>query len=255
MSESLVQETVTEQQSQDQATSEVQVTESEQQPESSWFWAEGVPGQGDVPEWMVKDKYKSVADQAKSYKELLNHHNERLKGFIGAPEGGYDIGEGKEDDPLVGMLTEIGSKYNMNQDMFNELVEKYSSIEQEFDSKYQEQEQERIKAEVAKLGENADYRLKNIADFAKGNFDAETAEEFIQMATTAKSVEILEQLISKSKGGKVADPSITAPVKEDAMAKMREMQFATDENGRRLIEVDMNHRQKYEKLVKQLQAS
>ena len=230
-------------------------TEATETAEPSWFWGEGVPGQGDAPDWMMKDKYKSVQEQARGYKELLMHHNDKLKGFVGTPEAGYERGEGNEENPMMGMLSEVGAKYGMNQDMFNDLVEQYGGITEGMEKQQQEASQARIKEEITKLGDNADYRLKNISDFATGNFDAEGAEELINMATTARSVEILEQLIGKSKGSKVADTDKTAPVKADVMEKMRELQFATNGEGKRLIEVDMKHRAKYDKLVKQMQAS
>ena len=217
--------------------------------EPSWMWAEGVPGQGDAPDWMMKDKYKSVQEQARGYKELLMHHNDKLKGFVGTPEDGYERGEGNEDNALMGMLSEVGAKYGMNQDMFNELKQNYDGIIEGMETQKQEESTERIKGEITKLGENADYRLKNIADFAKGTFDVDGAEEFINMATTAKSVEILEQLIASSKGSKVADTSKTAPVKDNNIDKLRELQFATNEQGQRLMDVDMDHRAKYNSMA------
>ncbi len=218
----------------------------------SWLWAEGVPGQGDTPEWMMKDKYKSVQDQAKGYKELLMHYNDKLKGFVGTPEGGYDRGEGNEENAMMSMLSEVGAKYGMNQEMFGELVEQYGGIVTGMESERTEASQARVKEEIGKLGDNADYRLKNIADFAKGNFDADGAEEFVNMATTAKGVEILEQLIANSKGTKVADSTKTAPIKTDVNEKLRELQFATNEQGQRLIEVDQSHRAKYNEMKRKI---
>lgn len=218
---------------------------------SPWLWTQGVEGQGDRPEYLM-DKYGSVSDQARGYKELLMHHNDKLKGFVGAPEGGYDRGEGNDDDALMGMLSEVGAKYGMNQDMFNDLVSQYGDITQGIADSQTEASKARIAEEIKLLGDNADYRLKNIADFAKGNFDEAGAEEFINMATTAKGVEILEQLISGTKGTKVADQNKTAPVVEDASEKLREMQFATNENGQRLIEVDMAHRKKYKEMQRKM---
>lgn len=252
MNETLVQQEAPQQEAPQTEQPVSEQPQGEQQDDNSWFWAEGVPGQGEAPEWMLRDKYKSVQDQAKSYKELLNHHNEKLKGFVGAPEDGYELGEGSEDDVLIGMLSEVGKKYGMNQDMFNELVEQYTNVYAQTEEQQQEASKARIQEEIKKLGDNADYRLKNIADFAKGNFDGDGAEELINMATTAKSVEILEQLIEKSKGGKVADPERVAPKMDNPMEKLREMQFATNENGQRLIEVDMEHRKKYNELARNI---
>lgn len=223
--------------------------------EAPWYWGEGVPGQGDKPEWL-SDKYKTVQDQARGYKELMKTHQEKMGGFVGAPEEGYQLPEGAEDgNPLIGMLSDIGSKYNMNQDMFNELIEQYDSVVAQYEEQSMAQKEERIKGELTKLGDNAQARLKNIADYASANFDQESAEELINMATTAKGVEILEGLIAGTKPSKVASPEKTAPAQKDAMEEMRSLQFATNEQGQRLIDVDPHHRAKYRELVKKLSQS
>ena len=103
-----------------QSTQSSQSTETAAEP--SWFWGEGAPGQGDKPEYLM-DKYKSISEQARGYKELLMHHNDKLKGFVGTPEDGYERGEGNEENALMGMLSEVGAKYGMNQEMFGALVE------------------------------------------------------------------------------------------------------------------------------------
>jgi hypothetical protein len=249
MSENLV-EASTQETAPSESVEITQEVSTEQEP--SWYWGEGVPGQGDKPEWM-SDKYKSVQDQARGYSELMKLHQEKMGGFVGAPEEGYALPEGlEEESPLLNMLTEIGSKYNMNQDMFNELVEQYDSVIGKIQEEAMQQKEGRIKEELGKLGENAKARLSNIADYAKANFDEDGAEELINMATTAKGVEILEKLINANKPSRVADPSKTAPMKKDAMEEMRSMQFATNEQGQRLIDIDPHHRAKYRELVSQL---
>lgn len=251
MSENLV-DAVTQSETQVEASTHQSGTEPVEN-EASWYWGEGVAGQGEAPDWYLGDKYKSVSEQAKGYKELLNRYNERLKGFVGSPEEGYALPEGMEEGgPLINMLTQIGAKYGMNQDMFNEIIENYNNVYGEFEQQTMQKKEERIKGEIEKLGANATQRLRNIADYAHANFSDEEAEELVSMATTAKAVEVMERLINGSKPGKMADPSRTAPVPEDAMKTMRDMQFATDANGNRLIDVDPNHRKKYRELVRSL---
>ena len=48
--------------------------------EGEYYLADGVKGTGDIPEWYKADKYKSVAEQAKAYPELLS----KFGGFTGA---------------------------------------------------------------------------------------------------------------------------------------------------------------------------
>ena len=61
------------------------------------------PEEGEKPEWL-KDKYKSVEDQAKAYAEL----EKKFGGFTGSPEGDYEMkvpegisGEFDMDDPRI----------------------------------------------------------------------------------------------------------------------------------------------------------
>ena len=56
----------------------------------SWFIDEGIPGQGNRPDWLP-DKFKSTADMPKSYHELE-------KKFGTAPDE-YDISNSKFLDP------------------------------------------------------------------------------------------------------------------------------------------------------------
>lgn len=55
--------------------------ENLEQQDATWYWSEGLEGEGDKPEWFKGNKYKSIADQAKAYTEL-----EKRFGQSGAPE-------------------------------------------------------------------------------------------------------------------------------------------------------------------------
>ena len=54
---------------------------------ATWNLSEDTPGKGDAPEWFKADKYKTVADQAKAYKDLEG----RFGSFTGAPEEYADV--------------------------------------------------------------------------------------------------------------------------------------------------------------------
>ena len=47
--------------------------------EGEFFLSEGIKGVGDQPEWYKADKYKSVAEQAKAYTELILSHQKSKK--------------------------------------------------------------------------------------------------------------------------------------------------------------------------------
>jgi len=248
-------ESLVTQATQSESPAQEQQAQSDAQQESqSWYWGEGVAGNGPTPDWYMGDKYKSVAEQARGYKELLNQYNSKIKGFTGAPEGGYQIPEGvSEDSPLLNILNQVGQKHNMNQDMYDELISNVVETLSSAENERLQQSEARIKEEIGKLGQDANIRLKNIADYASANFDQEGADELINMATNAKAVEIIEQLINGSKPTKPADTNKTAKVEGDPYEKLREMQFAKNDKGQRLLEVDMDYRRKYESYARSLE--
>ena len=76
------------------------------------------------PEWFMKDKYKSVEEQAKSAFEL----QKKMGKYWGSPQENYTV-EGLEgidaSDPLVAGLTPALKEMGISQDGFNHLVTQY----------------------------------------------------------------------------------------------------------------------------------
>lgn len=76
------------------------------------------------PEWFMKDKFKSIDDQAKSYKELTT----KMGKFWGAPSEGYKV-DGMEGldagDPLIAGLSPALKEMGISQEGFQNLVGKY----------------------------------------------------------------------------------------------------------------------------------
>lgn len=78
----------------------------------------------ETPDWFMKDKFKSIEDQAKSYKDLVG----KMGKFWGSPEGEYlpDGIDGLEaGDPLVAALTPALKELGVSQDGFAHLVNAY----------------------------------------------------------------------------------------------------------------------------------
>lgn len=77
-----------------------------------------------APEWFMKDKYKSIDEQAKSAFEL----QKKMGKFWGSPKDNYSI-EGlegvKENDPLIETLTPALKEMGVSQEGFKHLVGKY----------------------------------------------------------------------------------------------------------------------------------
>jgi len=216
-------------------------TEATQSEAPSWSYAEGVAGNGDKPEWL-KDKYKTVEAQARSYAELES----KLGGFTGKPEQ-YTLGEGVEvdaNDPLFKGLGEIGAKYNMNNDMYQEIVGMYNNYQQEGAQAYREQQ-------LAELGDEANTRIKNIQDWVGANVPEAYRDNFLNWSQSAKDIEAIETLIGMTKGQKMASEATpTAPAfTEEGLA---ELQFATNDRGQRLMSVDPAHARKVRAYIAEL---
>ena len=165
---------------------------------AEWFMAEDLPGSGDRPEWF-KEKYKSVADQAKAYSEL----EKRFGGFTGAPEGDYELtlpeevqGEFDMEDPRLSWFMETAKASNMSQETFTQLL--HGWIEHEVGGVAANTEQE-----IAALGPNAQSRLKNLGDWGRANLDQAQFDAMRQLATTAAGVQVLEAIVAKTREAKI----------------------------------------------------
>lgn len=220
----------------------------QEQEAPSWYWVnpsddnEGVAGSGEAPEWYKGSKYKSVAEQAKAYTEL----EKKLGAFTGAPDE-YALPEDVEldlSDPMYKTFMEIGKKHGMNNDMFTETVTAVAQLQAK-------QAEERMAHELKQLGNNADYRLKNISDWAMSRLSVDEFEAFKGMLTSAKAVEAVEKIMKQSMGTKVANENQVVPTPTVTKEKLREMQFAVDEFGNRRMN-DPEYRKQFEKLASQL---
>lgn len=76
------------------------------------------------PDWFMKDKFKTVDEQAKSYKELST----KMGKYWGSPQENYSVVgmEGiEENDPLIAGLTPALKEMGISQDGFQHLVGQY----------------------------------------------------------------------------------------------------------------------------------
>jgi hypothetical protein len=212
--------------------------------ESTWSYAEGVAGTGEKPEYFKSDKYKTLADQAKAYIDAES----RLGGFTGAPSDGYKLNEGIEADannPLFKGLTEIGAKYNMNNDMYNDIISMYNKQTANDAAAYRE-------AQLKELGDDGQTRIKNINDWVNANVPADFKENFLNWSQSAKDIQALETLIGMTKGQKVGDPSVSKQTAAFTEEGLKELQFAKNERGQRLMSVDPAHAKKVREYIAEL---
>lgn len=151
--------------------------------EPSWFIAEGVPGPGERPEWLG-DKFKTVADLAKSYTEL-----EKRTGKV--PDQ-YDFSKAEWIDPDYVPFQDLAAKAKEMRvpqefiDLMGDSVGKYLS---EFSSDPKE--------EMAKLGEGAKEKIEVLNNWAKANLSEDAAKALFSEIRTADAIKAIDELRSK----------------------------------------------------------
>lgn len=213
---------------------------------AEWFLAEGLKGEGERPEWFNGEKYKTVAEQAKAQREL----EKKLGGFTGAPEGDYELSlpegiEGQFDleHPILQDFKETAKAANMSQETFSALLHKF--VEYEATSG-----QVDIQREREALGPKADSRIASVRDYLKANLPDEVFQAFKGELRTAAAVEALETLIGKTRAplpNEGGEDFATADVE-----KLRDLREQKDDQGRRLYDVDPEHRRKVRALYSKI---
>lgn len=208
--------------------------------ENEYFLTEGIKGTGERPEWYKSEKYKSVADQAKAYTEL----EKRFGGFTGAPKDGYQAPEGIEaDDALFAELKTFAEETNMSQEAFGrawDLLQAQSEAVEEVS----------VEAELAKLGDNGQQRIKTVEQFMKNNLDPDTYERVRYGVNSAEAVELVEALIKATAPAKLPIDGAVQPGGITWEAIEAEM-FKKDEQGNFLRSSSQAHEAKIQRMMKE----
>jgi hypothetical protein len=229
-----------------EATQEVQQEATQSQSQSAtllstdndgWYISDGVKGEGDRPDFLLS-KHKTIYDQAKNYVNL----EKKLGAHTGAPKEGYAIPEGYEpDDELVKQAIERAGKHGINQDAFNDIFELFSAssgVSNEIT----------VEGEMAKLGDNAEQRIKTVESFLRNNA-GDQFEELQGMVTSADSVALIEKMMSIMAPGKMP----LAPAESGdagSWADIEKAMMEKDGSGRLLRSSDPAYNRKVEQMIK-----
>lgn len=193
-----------------------------------WFLAEGVQGTGERPDYFM-DKYTSLSDQAKGYKEL----QQKFGAFSGSPDE-YSMSEGTEynsEHPILAEIQTFGKENNLSNEGYNNLVNVLLENEK---ANIADMEAQAVEVKTA-LGENANERLQNIDDFVGANMQLDdNLKGLVDMAKEQPGgVELLEAFIGMSKKTGPASEQVAAPMKTYNKDELSKMQFAKDDYGNR----------------------
>lgn len=156
-------------------------TENQDQPK--WFIDEGIPGQGERPSWLP-DKYKTVADLAKS--------NAELEKRLGTVPDEYDFAKSRFLDPDYVPFQELqaaAKEKRVPQEFIDKMIESVDKYVDEFRTDTAE--------ELKRLGENAKERVITLDNWAKANLSKESYEGLTNSLNNAEAIKALEELRGK----------------------------------------------------------
>lgn len=206
----------------------------------------------------VLDKYRAdgrteqdaALEQAKAYVDL----QKKFGSFQGAPEvyelqlsealteKGFEL---DTDDPLYQEISETVKEMGMNNEGFNKLMNLYAASKLAEQDAYDQKAQE----ELSKLPDG-ERRIENLTSYFKANFDSGIVEALDSVPFSAPLVQVLEAAIANGRPSPMSanDAEPAAAMTDD---KLKEMQFATNEQGQRLMDIDPDYRARYREALRQ----
>lgn len=152
--------------------------------EPTWYIMDNMPGQGERPDYL-EPKYKSMAEQAKAYKEL----QKTLGATSGAPEK-YDLDAFKDyvdpnNDTLKDYL-EYAKGNRFTQDAISKTMDTFV--------KYQKSLVPNIDAEIAKLGPDGARKIETVQRWAENNLSDKSLDALGKITNKAEVVEFLDEV-------------------------------------------------------------
>lgn len=174
--------------SEEAAPEQIETSEEEKPQESGWYWTDDVAGEGDKPEFLL-DKYGSISDQAKAYKEL----EQKFGGFTGAPEA-YDFTSFEEKgltfeegNKQYDKFMEVAKANNMSQKCMNEILDVYGD---EIKSKMPPSRDEIY----ASLGDSAEDIISKLATFGGNILTEEEMPILNEMLGSADKINVMNKI-------------------------------------------------------------
>jgi hypothetical protein len=153
-------------------------------PEPSWYFAEGIPGVGDKPDYL-EPKYKTLADQAKAYKEA-----QKLLGTLKAAPEEYDFGEAQEyidkENDHIQDFVRFAKDNKIQQDAFSKVLNTYVGYDKSRQSKPEE--------EIAKLGNDGMQKITTLQNWVRNNLSEGSMKALEKLPVKAEVVQMLDEV-------------------------------------------------------------
>lgn len=170
----------------------------------NWWIDDGIPGQGDRPDWLPA-KFKSVKDLGNSYKHLEQRFGEVPKSY--SFEAAMDWAD-PDYEPFEEMA-QFAKENHVSQRVMDKFLGTVGKYLNEFKPDYE--------AERAKLGENAIERLTTLDNWAKTNLSEKSYMALFDNLKSAEAVEAIEEIRTKMLGNKTTIPGFSPEHSSESM--------------------------------------
>lgn len=215
----------------------MQGTNGQQAP--TWQYADGVGGTGDVPDWFLADKYRTVEDQAKAAYELRKKLGSKAED---APEHyslDYDKYGIDKEDPVLAEFNPFFKEMNLPQKDYEKIIEKFVEIQQKSHESFAKQKAEAFNA----FGEETRETMSRINNWMANKFSEQEQQALQDFMTSAENIRIIEKM--RQSAPKSAPPtanqiSAAAPVETlasiNAEIQKNWSRMTSDQNYRSMME-------------------
>lgn len=149
-----------------------------------WYIDDSTPGVGNRPSWLP-DKFKTVADLAKS--------NAELEKRLGTVPDNYDFSKAKFVNPNYDAFKELQS-FAKDKRVSQEVMDKFiDSVDKYINDEYKTDPQQLLK----ELGDNAKERIEVLDNWSKANLSKDGYEALNKNLGNAAAIKALEELRGK----------------------------------------------------------
>jgi len=156
----------------------------------TWQYAEGVSGEGEVPEWFIANKYRTVEEQAKAANELRKKLGSKAEDAPEAYEIDYDSFGIKKDDPVLAEFNTFFKDMNVAQADYEKIIKKFVDIQTSHGESLEKQKTEAFNA----FGPDTKETVGRLNTWIDNSFTAEEQDIVKSFMTSAEEVRVLEKM-------------------------------------------------------------
>lgn len=203
--------------------------------QSTWKYADGVLGQGEVPEWFIASKYKTVEEQAKAANELRKKLGAHAEDAPEHYELDYEKYKIQKDDPTLNELNGLFKELNLSQGAYEKIIDKYTQLQQKQHETFEANRQQAFNA----FGPETKEIKGRLDTWINNNFSAEEKEIINSWQMSPEDIRVLEKI--RSGAPKSAPPTVNQAPSTNQYESSKSIQATIEQNWQRMKE-DPNYR-------------